>query len=79
MSRKKPHAGEAAADQRVDRAGSCGASGMVALPCWPVVTLYRFDGGGHQVPGRPQVLPGLLGLGSLQINAAEAAMDTFPH
>ena len=52
---------------------------MVALPCWPVVTLYRFDGGGHQVPGRPQVLPGLLGLGSLQINAAEAAMDTFPH
>jgi len=41
------------------------------------VTLYRFVGGGHQVPGRQQVLPGLLGLGSLQINAAEAAMETF--
>jgi polyhydroxybutyrate depolymerase len=37
------------------------------------VALYRFEGGGHQVPGRPQFLPGLLGLGSQQINAAERA------
>jgi polyhydroxybutyrate depolymerase len=41
------------------------------------VTLFRLDGGGHQVPGRRQFLPGLLGLGSLQINAAEEAMETF--
>jgi polyhydroxybutyrate depolymerase len=41
------------------------------------VTLFRLEGGGHQVPGRPQFLPGLLGLGSLQINAAEEAMETF--
>jgi len=41
------------------------------------VTLFRLEGGGHQVPGRSQFLPGLLGLGSLQINAAEEAMETF--
>jgi polyhydroxybutyrate depolymerase len=43
------------------------------------VALFRLEGGGHQVPGRPQFLPGLLGLGSLQINAAEEAMETFLH
>ncbi len=41
------------------------------------VTLYRLEGAGHQVPGRPQFLPRLLGPGSLQINAAEEAMETF--
>jgi polyhydroxybutyrate depolymerase len=41
------------------------------------VTLYRLENGGHQVPGRPEVLPRLLGLGSLQINAAEEAIRTF--
>jgi polyhydroxybutyrate depolymerase len=41
------------------------------------VALFRLEGGGHQVPGRPQFLPGILGLGSLQINAAEEAMETF--
>jgi polyhydroxybutyrate depolymerase len=38
------------------------------------VALYRFEGGGHQVPGRPQFLPGLLGLGSQRVNAAETAL-----
>jgi len=41
------------------------------------VALFRFVGGGHQVPGRPQFLPGLLGLGSLQVNAAVEAMETL--
>jgi hypothetical protein len=41
------------------------------------VTLFRLEGGGHQVPGRLQFLPGLLGLGTLQINAAEESMETF--
>jgi polyhydroxybutyrate depolymerase len=41
------------------------------------VTLFRLEGGGHQVPGRLQFLPGLLGRGTLQINAAEESMETF--
>jgi polyhydroxybutyrate depolymerase len=38
------------------------------------VTLYRLEGGGHQVPGRPAFLPGLLGLSSHEVRAAETAL-----
>ena len=41
------------------------------------VTLYRFEGGGHQLPGRPPILPGLLGESSLRANAAELALTLF--
>ena len=41
------------------------------------VTLYRFEGGGHQLPGRPPILPGLLGESSLRANAAELALTVF--
>jgi len=41
------------------------------------VTLYRFEGGGHQVPGRLEFLPRLLGPSSQQIRAAETALTFF--
>jgi len=41
------------------------------------VTLYRFEGGGHQMPGRPEFLPRLLGPSSQQIRAAETALTFF--
>jgi polyhydroxybutyrate depolymerase len=38
------------------------------------VTLYRLEGGGHQVPGRPTLFPRLLGLSTQDIRAAETAL-----
>jgi polyhydroxybutyrate depolymerase len=40
------------------------------------VTLYRFEGGGHQMPGRT-VLPGLLGPGYAEMKAADKAFALF--
>jgi polyhydroxybutyrate depolymerase len=41
------------------------------------VALYRFEGGGHQVPGRPAILPALLGPVSQQVVAADVALQLF--
>jgi polyhydroxybutyrate depolymerase len=43
------------------------------------VALYRFDGGGHQVPGQRQYLPLFLGRGSRTLNAADEALAFFRH
>jgi polyhydroxybutyrate depolymerase len=41
------------------------------------VALYRFDGGGHQVPGRRQFLPLFLGPGYRGLRAADEAFAFF--
>ena len=41
------------------------------------VTLYRFEEGGHQMPGRRQILPAVLGLGYEQISAADEVLAFF--
>jgi len=38
------------------------------------VALYRFDGGGHQVPGQRQFLPLFLGRGTRALHAADEAL-----
>jgi polyhydroxybutyrate depolymerase len=43
------------------------------------VGVYIFEGGGHQMPGRTAFLPGLLGLGSRQVAAAETALVFLTH
>jgi polyhydroxybutyrate depolymerase len=41
------------------------------------VTLYRIEGGGHQVFGRPSVLPTILGPGTQQISSSEVILQLF--
>lgn len=41
------------------------------------VTLYRVEGGGHAVPGRPPLAPLILGPSNQDIVAADAIMDVF--
>ena len=41
------------------------------------VALYRFDGGGHQVPGQRSFLPFFLGRGTRALNAADEAFAFF--
>jgi len=41
------------------------------------VALYRFDGGGHQVPGQRQFLPFFLGRGTQALHAADEAFAFF--
>jgi polyhydroxybutyrate depolymerase len=41
------------------------------------VMLYRIDGGGHQIPGMPSVLPFFLGRSTGDISAANVIMSAF--
>jgi polyhydroxybutyrate depolymerase len=41
------------------------------------VALYRFDGGGHQVPGQRSFLPFFLGRGTRALNAADETFAFF--
>jgi polyhydroxybutyrate depolymerase len=41
------------------------------------VTLYRIEGGGHQLFGRPSILPVILGPGTQQISAPEVILELF--
>jgi polyhydroxybutyrate depolymerase len=43
------------------------------------VALYRFEGGGHQLPGRRPILTGVLGQSSQQIDAAKIALSLFAN
>jgi polyhydroxybutyrate depolymerase len=41
------------------------------------VTLYRVDGGGHTIPGRPAFFGGMLGPSNQDMVAADAILDAF--
>jgi polyhydroxybutyrate depolymerase len=41
------------------------------------VTLYRIEGGGHQLFGHTNILPMLFGPGTTQVSAPDIIMDTF--
>ncbi len=41
------------------------------------VTLYRIEGGGHQLYGRPSVLPAVLGPGTQQVSAPDLILEMF--
>jgi|SRR5581483_8176495 len=41
------------------------------------VILYRLEGAGHQLPGRRQILPGFLGEGTRQVDAADVTLRLF--
>jgi len=41
------------------------------------VTLYRVEGGGHALPGRPSLAPRLLGPSNQDIQGAEVIMEAF--
>jgi polyhydroxybutyrate depolymerase len=41
------------------------------------VTLYRIEGGGHALPGRPPWLPRLLGAANQDLDGAEAILSVF--
>jgi polyhydroxybutyrate depolymerase len=41
------------------------------------VSLYRIEGGGHQLFGRPSILPAILGPGTQQISAPEIILQLF--
>ncbi len=41
------------------------------------VTLYRIEGGGHQLFGRTSVLPAVLGPGTQQVSAPDLILDMF--
>jgi polyhydroxybutyrate depolymerase len=64
-------------------AGSAGDATKVVRLDWSgcssgrPVTLYRIEGGGHQVFGRPGVLSAVLGPSTQQISAPEIIMELF--
>ena len=41
------------------------------------VTLYRVEGGGHSLPGRPSLAPRLLGLTNFDISGPAVILDAF--
>ena len=41
------------------------------------VTLYRVEGGGHQLFGHTNILPMIFGPGTTQVSAPEIIMDLF--
>jgi polyhydroxybutyrate depolymerase len=41
------------------------------------VTLYRIEGGGHQLFGRHRILPAILGPGTQQLSAPEIILQLF--
>jgi len=41
------------------------------------VILYRVEGGGHQIAGRPAIMPSLLGRSSSDLSAANAILSAF--
>jgi polyhydroxybutyrate depolymerase len=74
--------GEPPATRELSLGASADATKVVRLD-WPgcsspqPVTLYRIEGGGHQLFGRPSILPAVLGPGTQQISAPEVIMELF--
>jgi polyhydroxybutyrate depolymerase len=56
---------------------ACATARALPLPVGSPVALYRFDGGGHQVPGQRSFLPFFLGRGTRALNAADEAFAFF--